>query len=99
MNRCSDRARGRVGSTGEEDQVGRSRRRLVAAASVVVLVACAPAARAQPAEDGLVALYDFEEQSGTVVSDVSGVGDPLDCSIPNAPFPIRPVLLCGVSIL
>ena len=34
--------------------------------------------------DGLIALYDFKAGSGTVVEDVSGVGEALDLTIQNA---------------
>ena len=44
----------------------------------------APAATTGRVTDGLVALYDFSDGSGTVVSDVSGVGTALDLSIPDA---------------
>jgi hypothetical protein len=37
------------------------------------------------AEDGLIALYTFHEGSGTTIHDVSGVGDPLNLTIPNLP--------------
>ncbi|MDO8629767.1 MAG: hypothetical protein Q7R41_04680, partial [Phycisphaerales bacterium] len=49
------------------------------------------------AQTGLVALYTFKEGSGTNVTDVSGVGTPLNLVIPN-PAAMRWLPGGGISI-
>lgn len=54
-----------------------------AAGNVIAANSKVSFALAERVRDGLVVLYDFNEQQGTVVRDVSGVGDPLDLTLPN----------------
>ncbi len=55
-----------------------------AAGNVIAAGSKASFALAERVRDGLVVLYGFDEQQGTVVRDVSGVGEPLDLTLANA---------------